>query len=114
MARDPAIFAVEETGERTIVAFRDWRSARETFYAFQGSDIFVSEAWDELQDLIGQHQCKTLAVNMAAVDRLPSLLLGLLVSLAKRGLQVELLHPSPAVRNTLGITKLDQLFTIQD
>jgi hypothetical protein len=109
---DSAIFTVEEAGERTVVAFRDWQAARKGFYSC--SDIFVSEALDQLQNLVSQYQCKTLAVNMVAVDSLPSSFLGLLVSLAKGELQIELLHPSARVRQTLAITRLERFFTIRD
>jgi len=110
---DHPIFVVEETGERTFVRFLEWRSSFEAFYELS-PDAFTSEIRDQLESLIDEHQCAVLAIDMSSVEPLPSLFLGLLIALSKSGVQIELLHPSPIVRESLEISKLDQFFTIQD
>jgi hypothetical protein len=113
LTNGPSIFAVERTGERTVVSFTDWRS---TFGAFYGvtADAFASKARDQLEELIAEHGCTVLTVDLSPVGRLPSSLLGVFIALSKSGLQIELLHPSPAVCEALEVTKLDQLFTVRD
>jgi anti-anti-sigma factor len=107
------IFAVVETGESGVVAFHDWQSTRQRCWSFEEAAV-LQEIRDEVDDLIGQHQCKVLAIDMTDVDVIPSAVLGLLVGLTSKGLKVELLHPSESVRQTLAVTKLDQLLSIRD
>jgi hypothetical protein len=113
VASDQPIFVVEETGDRTVVSFRDWQSSMDALY-WSGADVLVFKARTELEGLIDAHQAQTLVVDMSSVNPLPSSLLGLLISLSKNGVQVELLRPSPTVREALAVTKLDQFFTIQE
>jgi hypothetical protein len=113
VAGDSAIFVVKETGERTVVGFRDWQSSIDALY-WSGVNALALKARNELEALIAEQQCKTLAIDMAAVEPLPSSFLALLISLSKNGVQIELLNPTAVVREGLGITKLDQFFTIRD
>ena len=74
----------------------------------------ICQARSELDALVGEHQCKTLAIDMASVKSLPTSFLSLLTSLSKQGVQIELLHPLRVVRESLELTKLDRFFTIRD
>jgi anti-anti-sigma factor len=110
---DTAIFKVEETGERTVVAFRDWRSSLEVYYE-SGGDVFISQARQQIDRLRSEHQCQTLAIDLTSVVFMPSWLVGLLVSLQKSGLHIELLRPSDSIREMLQTTKLNRLFEVKD
>jgi anti-anti-sigma factor len=110
---DHSIFAIVETGERTVIALHDWRSTRQRCWTGEETAV-LQEIRDELDDLIGQHQRKALAIDVTDVDIMPSAVLGLLVGLTSRGVKVELLHPSESFRQTLAVTKLDQLLTVRD
>ena len=103
---------VEESGERTVVGFRDWQSS---FGVYCGLtvDALAFEARHQLEGLVGQHQCTALAIDMSPVGYLPSSLLGVFIGLFKGGVQVELLHPSPSIRESLEVTKLDRFFTVR-
>ena len=113
MTSDHSIFAVVETGERTVIALHDWRSAWKRCWSFEETAV-LQEIRGELNDLIGQHQCKVLAIDVTDVVLMPSAVLGILVGWTSRGVKVELLHPSESVRQTLAVTKLDQLLTVRD
>jgi anti-anti-sigma factor len=110
---DTAIFRVDETGERTVVAFRDWRSSLEVYYE-SGGDLFISQAREQIEALRKEHQCKVLVVDLTSVVFMPSWLVGLLVSQQKNGLSIELLHPSNSIREMLHTTKLNRLFVVRD
>jgi anti-anti-sigma factor len=86
----------------------------ELFYWSGGSEDFLVKLQSQLEELVSQHESKTLAIDMTPVNFLPSSFLGLLTSLAKTGLRVELLHVSATVRDSLETTKLDQFFSIRD
>ena len=113
MASIPPVFGVREPGERTVVSFLDWQSAAGTFYR-SDTAVFADEARKQLESLVAEHHCKVLAFDMSPVDLLPSACLGLLVALSQTDLEIELLHPSAAVRSSLAVSQLDQFFTIRD
>jgi len=110
---DSAIFVVNSTGDRTVVAFRDWHSCLDALH-WTGANVLVFQARTELEALVAEHQCHTLAIDMTSVEPFPSAFLALLISLSKDGVQVELLSPSAIVREGLAITKLDTFFTIRE
>ena len=87
MSEDSSVFTVEEVGERTVVSFRDWLGS---CYR-EGTTVFVARAGDELKGLITQGQCKVLAIDMTPVDPMPSVFLGLLATLRKGGVKIQLL-----------------------
>ena len=113
MEGDSAIFVVKETGERTVVGFHDWQYSLDALY-WTGANVLVFRARSELEELIAEHHCQTLAIDMTSVEPFPSAFLALLISLSKEGVQIELLNPSAIVREGLEITKLDTFFTIRD
>ena len=113
MASDLAIFDVEETGERTVVRLHDWRASMEMFY-WPSADNLTSRVRSQLDELVNEQHCTTLALDMSSVSLLPSSLLGVLIAICKRGVRVELLRPSPTVREALKVTKLDHFFAVRD
>jgi hypothetical protein len=113
VTNEPSVFTVLESGERTIVAFRDWPSSREMYFSLDPSSFLVRMR-TELNDVINEYQCKVLAIDMTPVTVMPSPLLGLLTLVYKRGIRVQLLHPSELVREALDAAKLNQLFAVHD
>jgi len=113
MASDLAIFDVEQTGERTVVRLHDWRTSMEMFY-WPSADNFACTVRSQLDEVIREQQCTTLAVDMSSVSLLPSSFLGVLIAMCKKGVHVELLRPSPTVREALQVTKLDHFFAVRD
>jgi anti-anti-sigma factor len=106
---DPPPFVVE----RLVVRFRDWRSSYEAFRGLM-LDVIATKARQQLEELTRKQRCNVLAIDASDVDRLPSAFLGVLIALSKSGLQIELLHLSPSVRQSLKVTKLERFFTIRD
>jgi anti-anti-sigma regulatory factor len=107
-----SIFTVDEVGQRAVVRFCDWRSALEALSGPWERD-FICHARNELENLNTEHTCTTLAIDMSPVTVVPSSFLGLLVSLHKSGLKIELLRPSQSVRETLDATQLNRIFTVR-
>jgi hypothetical protein len=110
MREDSTVFVVEEAGERTVVSFRDWRGS----FHRDGMSEFIANAGDDLKRLTSRHQCKVLAIDMTPVDPMPSPFLGLLATLRKGKLEIELLHPSASARTMLGATNLTAVFPVKD
>jgi hypothetical protein len=79
-----------------------------------GEHVLIAEMRSQLKRLVEKYQCKVLAIDMTPVGLLPSSLLGLLVSLYKGGLKIEMLHPSEPVRQLLERTKLNRILVIRD
>ncbi|MEX0703552.1 MAG: STAS domain-containing protein [Planctomycetales bacterium] len=78
-------------------------------------DLCLTEHRAELGRLIEAHGCRQIAFDLSDVKYLPSGMLGLLVSLTRElGVEVQLFNPSPDVRETLEITKLDRQFQLRD
>ena len=113
MTDDSSIFRLGETGERTVVAFRDWRSSLGLYYE-SGGHVFISQTRKQIESLRSQHQCRVLAIDLTPVAYMPSWLVGLLVSLGKGEFQIELLNPSESIRDMLETTKLNRIIVVRD
>jgi hypothetical protein len=110
---ESSILTVVQSGERTTVGFRDWRSAHRTILSLERNPTCAG-VLTELNAVVADCQPAVLAFDLAPVDFLPCSVLGLLVSLHNLGMRIELLHPSEIVREELKTTKLDQLFVVRD
>jgi anti-sigma B factor antagonist len=84
-------FEVYEPGPLTVIGF----GTRDTLDQF---------------DLIRDHRCQMLAIDLTGIRIIPSGLLGLLVSVHQQEISVCLFNPSEDLREVLQITKLDRLF----
>lgn len=113
VADEYRIFEVRGTPEHPVVDFADWRSIRETLLGSQQLSV-LSRIKRELTDLVEQHQCRVLAIDMTPVNIVPSALLGVLVSLSRGGVEIELRRPSLVIRESLKTCRLDAYFTIQN
>lgn len=92
-----AYFHVYKTGKLTVVGFE----------ARHLADPQCQDACrDELQYLTQSHGCKILVVDLMEVSAVNSWVLGILAALQKRGVEVELYHPSPEIRKILVTTHM--------
>jgi len=106
MAGDSAeVLHIYQVGELTVVGFG-------------GVDVpdeaCIADYRAQLTELIQQHNCKTLAFDLSGVTVVPSGMLGVLISLKKTGLEIELYNPSADILDVLAITKLDGMFTVRE
>ena len=68
---------------------------------------------DELLRLIEDHPCEVLVVDLMEVSVVTSWVIGILAALKKHGIDVELYHPSPVIREILGTTHLDDFLHVR-
>lgn len=99
------LLEVYEAGELTVVGF----GGREIL-----DHINLAECRDELLTLIREHQTKTLAIDLTGVKLLPSGMLGLLASVHRLGVEVQLYNACQDIREVLEITKLDQVIHLHE
>jgi anti-anti-sigma factor len=105
MTARPQILSVYKTGPLTVVGF----GGQEVL-----DQVDIGACRNEILNLVAQHGCQVLAFDLTGVKLIPSGMLGLLASLRKQNIEVQLYNPSPDVREVLEITKLDQVMQVQD
>jgi anti-sigma B factor antagonist len=67
----------------------------------------------ELGELIDSTGCRELAFEMQGINIIPSGFLGVIASIAKRGVAVSVRHPSADVREVLDLTHFDRIIKIE-
>lgn len=97
-------FYVYKTGRLTVIGF----AARHL--AEPESRVACR---DELLRLIDEHACEVLVVDLMDVDIVSSWVLGILAAVRSHGIDVELYHPSPEIREILAVTHLDDLLHVR-
>jgi hypothetical protein len=102
---DPTLLTFVQDGQRAIVGFNS-KSVPD--------EVCVAAYRNQLIKYVQDHDCKELAFELAGIKILPSGMLGLLVSLKKRGLEIELLNPAVDIVDVLRITRLLQMFKVQN
>ncbi|HJN12988.1 MAG TPA: STAS domain-containing protein [Pirellulaceae bacterium] len=93
-------------GELSIVTFED--------KGFLGSQSFIGDAGEHLDKIVDAHDTKILIFDLAGITGLPSDMLGVLVGLQHRGIEIRLFNITNEVRLILETTKLDDLFDVRD
>ncbi len=96
---------VFETGKLTVIGLGPTEKLR---------DIDTVACQSEILELLRLHDCRVLVLDLMDVEYVPSSVLGMLAAINQSGVEVHLYNISGAVRRILEITKLDQLFTIQE
>jgi anti-anti-sigma factor len=96
---------IYKSGDATVIGFGD----REVL-----DQINIAACREQVAALVQQDDVKTLAFNLTGVQLIPSGMLGLMASLRDLGVAVRLINPSDDIREVLEITKLNQLFEIQE
>ena len=85
---------------------------------FNGEEILdqvdIAACRAEILALVEQYHVETLAFDLTGVKLIPSGLLGLLASLRKQNVKVQIYNPSEDVREVLEITKLDQVLEVHE
>ena len=102
---DPNVLKIYEVGELTVVGFGGKDVPDETC---------IAHYRELLMDLIDKHHCKVVAFDLSGVKLVPSGMLGVLVSVKKRGVEVQIFNPSPDVREVLRLSRLDTQFVISE
>ena len=102
-ATDPTLLTFVKDGHRAIVGFNSTAVPDE---------VCIAAYRNQLVQYVQDQQCQGLAFQLQGIRILPSGMLGLLVSLKKRNLEVELLNPSKDVVEVLRITRLLPLFKV--
>ena len=99
------VLKVYQAGEVTVVGF-DGKDVPD--------EVCIAAYRDHLFRLIDEQHCRLLAFDLTGVSLIPSGMLGLLLSLKKRGVEVELYNPSDDVREVLDVTHLGGQFVIRN
>jgi len=96
---------VYETGPVTVLGFGG-----------QGivDQIDLGQCRTELLELLEQHGCRVLGLDLTGVRYVPSGFLGLLASFRRQGIDVHLYNPSEDVREVLEVTKLSTIFELHE
>lgn len=103
-AADPNLLSLVRDGDRAIVSFNSTDVPDE---------VCVAVYRTQLLKFVQESDCNVLAFDLTGIKILPSGMLGLLVTLKKRGLEIELLNPVVDIVEVLRITKLNSLFTVK-
>jgi anti-sigma B factor antagonist len=101
----PDTLEVYQAGELTVVGFG-------------GSEVLdrvdLASCRDDLVRLIDEHKCRTLAIDLTGVKLMPSGLLGLLSSIHRLGVEVQIYNACPDIREVVEITRLDKVLKLHE
>jgi anti-sigma B factor antagonist len=100
---DPSLLTFLQDGPRAIVGFNSKTVPDE---------LCIAGYRNQLLEYVEKHHCTALAFELRGIKILPSGMLGLLVSLKKRGIEVQLLNPVSDIVDVLRITKLISMFKV--
>ena len=101
---DPNLLTFVRDGQRAIVGFNS-KSVPD--------EVCIAAYRDQLLKFVEDFDCKVFAFELTGIKLLPSGMLGVLVSLKKRGIEIELLNPAPDIIDVLQITRLASMFTMR-
>lgn len=99
------LLEVYQAGKLTVVGF----GGREILDQFS-----LAEYRDELQELVTEHACQTLAIDLTGVKIVPSGMLGILASFHNQGVDVHLYNASEEIREVIEITNLDRILHLHE
>jgi len=77
-------------------------------------DFCMAKYREQLYELLEDPTCEMLRFDLTGIPFLPSGLLGVLASVKRRGVDVEVSNPSESIRESLAVTRLDTLIKICD
>ena len=93
-------------GELTIVTFED--------KGFLERQSFIGEAGDHLDKIIEARHTNKLIFDLAGITGLPSDMLGVLVGLQRRKIEIRLFNVTNEVRLIVETTNLKRLFDVRE
>ena len=105
MQQKTALLDLRETGDVTIVGF-----VNEPFLGEAHAQTFAAE----VAVIIQQHKPSVLQFDLTGVALITSEMLGQLLALRNKGIDVALYNPGEDVRQVIRTTRLDALFNIVD
>lgn len=97
-------FHIFKRGKLTVIGF-DGRLLNEAAHA--------NACRDRLLDLVDHHDCQVLVVDLMEVGIVSSWILGILAAIKQHGVDVQLYHPSPEIRDVLSVTHLDSMLSVR-
>lgn len=103
MARISDVFQVQEVGRLTLINVNP--EGVNDFERFQ-------QCRDELLPILRDADCRVVRFDIGGIPFLASGVMGLLVSLRKYGVEIQLKNASEHVRDVLRVTKLDELLEV--
>ena len=93
--------------------FHVFKSGKLTVIGFDATHIDKPSCAHECQtvlfNLLDQHECDVLAVDLSDVPAIASWILGILAAVRQRGTRVDLYHPSVELDGVLTVTHLDEM-----
>jgi hypothetical protein len=104
MNYEPRYLEIRQTGKRLVVAFRETE-----VWDFK----FVAGVEDELDHIVHNFAFDVLAFDLAGMQRISSMLIGIFVSLTRTGFAIELVNPTSDVREVLETLHLDGLIAVE-
>lgn len=99
------LFHVYKKGRLTVIGF----NARQAT-----SREHAAACRERLMDIIEEHSCQDLIVDLAEMPIVSSWILGLLVAVQQSGIRVHAYHPSKEVGEAINVTGLDTLFDMRE
>ena len=93
-------------GELSVVTFED--------KGFLGRQSFIGDAGAHLDEIVEKHHTKVLVFDLAEITGLPSDMLGVLVGLQHRGIEIRLFNVTDEVKLILETTRLNDLFDVRE
>ena len=100
---DPNLLTFLPDGNRVIVGLNSKAVPDE---------LCIAGYRNQLLEYVDRNKCQGLAFELKGVKILPSGMIGLLVSLKKRNLEIELLNPVSDIIDVLRITRLLPMFKV--
>ena len=104
MLEKPRVLKVVEGHDRTVVGFGE-----SDFY----DDAVIQACCEELNQLAQTQPARAVTIDLTGRPVVPSTVLGMLLSLHQRGVDIELRNPSHEMRHILQFTRLDTRFRVQ-
>ena len=93
--------------------FHVFKHGRLTVVGFDARNVdnpaAAPQCQKELLDLIDEHKCDILVVELMGLGVVSSWILGILAAVRTHGIEVHLYHPTGEMKDVLQLTKLDQL-----
>jgi len=113
METAPNVFQFKDDGERVIIELLDQQHLATGLRNFDSS-AFLTKCRREVDQHIQDRNFKFLVFELKWVKATPSSFIGLLLSLRREGLTIELLNLSANLRHKLHMLNVAQLFTIHE
>lgn len=117
LARESSSIATQGATMKHAPGFHVYDAGKTTVIGFDGRQLNdargATMCRDELLNLVDNHDCQMLVVDLSEVEVVSSWILGILAAIRRTGVDVELYHPTPGMRGVLSVTHLDDLLHVR-